>query len=121
MQTGDAAALAFFNREASVTARDGQRCALSENDFRDLNAGNYWHNRGDPSSWLCAATVSQALSKFRTVLSRAEIVELCAQTLNITPQKLESSLDWNANYMAFHDGMSVDETHVLPPETKTAQ
>jgi hypothetical protein len=119
MQTGDPQALRFFNREASVTTNDGQRCALSEADFRDLNAGNYWHNREDPSTWLCAATVSKAAGKFRAVLSRAQIIELCAQTLNLTADKLESSLDWNANYMAFHDGMSVEETHVLPREYHT--
>ena len=58
------------------------------------------------------ADSGQSLSYF----NRAQVIALCAQTLNITPEKLEQALDWNANYMAWHDGGSVEETHVWPKE-----
>ena len=117
MQSGDPKALEFFNREAFVLAADGTRCALSEQDFAELNQYNYWHHRTDPSSWLTAGTVSRARRLFSDKLTRAQVIELCAQTLNVTSEKIESTLDWNANYMAWHDGGSVEENHVWPPGT----
>ncbi len=108
--------LAYFNREAFVVAGDGTRCAFDEADFAQLeNPSNYWHSRTDPSTWLCVSTVSRARYKFRDRLNRQQTIALCAQTLNVTPEKLEYALDWNANYMAWHDGGSVEETHVWPP------
>ncbi|HMV36348.1 MAG TPA: hypothetical protein PKM44_11935 [Turneriella sp.] len=110
----------FFNREAFVTAADGTRCALDETDFTELNnRSNYWHSREDPSTWLCVSTVSRARNKFRDKLNRQQTIALCAQTLNITPSKLEHALDWNANYMAWHDGGSVEETHAWLPGSET--
>jgi hypothetical protein len=116
MKTGDPKALAFFNREANITAGDGMRYALTEEDFRELNQHNYWHHRTDPSSWLIAATVTYARRRFKDRLTRDHIIKLCADTLNITPEKLESTLDWNANYLAWHDGMAIEDTHPFPRE-----
>ncbi len=108
--------LSFFNREAHVIGSDGIRYAFDEADFAELNnASNYWHGREDPSSWLCTATVNRARNKFRGKLTRKQAIDLCAQTLNITPAKLEQTLDWNANYMAWHDGGSYEENHVWLP------
>lgn len=101
-----------------MTAKDGTRCALTEEDFAELNEYNYWHSRTDPSSWLVSSTVSRARARFEKILSRAQVIELCAQTLNIDSARVESLLDWNANYMAWHDGMSVEETHIWPQEQK---
>lgn len=105
---------AFFNREARVL-HDGAEYGFSEEDFEKLDSpGNYWHHRTDPSSWLCASVVLHAKIKFRGRLPRAVLIRLCADTLNITEGKLEDSLDWNANYMAFHDGGTAEEHHVYP-------
>lgn len=115
MESGDPQGLTFFNRNAVVTGSDGSECRFDEKDFEELNAGNYWHHKQDPSSWLCSSTVYRARNKFGTKLKRKEIIALCAQTLNITAKKLEDTLDWNANYLAFHDGTSVEENHAYLP------
>lgn len=115
MNNGDKDALAFFNREAVVMAADGSECRFTEEDFEQLNEGNYWHHKQDPSSWLCSSTVYRARNKFGKKLKRKEIMALCAVTLNITPKKLEDTLDWNANYLAFHDGTTVEENHAYLP------
>ncbi len=110
--------LAYFNREACVF-HDGKEYRFSEKDFEKLDRDSlYWHNPTDPSTWLCAATVNQALIKFGDELPRAKLIRFCADTLNISLEKLESSLDWNANYMAFHDGGTVEEYHVYPSNGK---
>lgn len=106
--------LAFFSREARVVF-EGIEYRFSEDDFAGLNSpSNYWHNRTDPSSWLCAATVVLARIRF-SGLPRDRLIRLCADTLNITGKKLEDSLDWHANYMAWHDGGTVEEHHPYLP------
>lgn len=103
--------LAFFNRDACIVHEDSEY-RFSEEDFAELNSpSNYWHNRTDPSTWLCASTVRLARIRFRDRLPRALTIRLCADTLNITVQKLEDCMDWHANYMAWHDGGTVEEYH----------
>jgi len=117
MQHGDPEGLTFFNRNAFVVGPDGNEYRFSESDFQNINESNYWHNKTDPSSWLTASTVYRGRNRFGKVLGRNAIINLCAATLNITPQKLEDSLNWTANYMSFHDGVSVEESHpYLPSE-----
>jgi hypothetical protein len=108
--------LTYYNREAKVIYK-GKEYQFTEEDFVKLNCNlNYWHNRTDPSSWLCAAVVRHGIIKFSPKLPRVKLIELCADTLNITKQKLEDTLDWNANYMAWHDGGTVEEHHVYPKD-----
>ncbi len=103
--------LAFFNRDACVVHGDAEY-RFTEEDFAELNTpSNYWHNRTDPSTWLCASTVRLARIRFRDRLPRTLLIRLCADTLNITVQKLEDCMDWHANYMAWHDGGTVEEYH----------
>lgn len=111
MQNGDPEGLTFFNRKAVAVGSGGAECRFSEEDFQALNESNYWHHKQDPSSWLCSSAVSRARNRFGTKLKRQEIMALCAETLNITSKKLEDTLDWNANYLAFHDGTTVEENH----------
>jgi hypothetical protein len=77
---------------------------------------NYWHHETDPSSWLCEALVNLGKRKFKRKLPRENVISLCAQLLNITPEKLESSLEWNANYMAWHDGGTPEDHHAWNKE-----
>jgi hypothetical protein len=56
---------------------------------------------------------------FSQKLTRAQVIELCAQTLHMTVQEIESALHWNANYMACHDGGSAGENYVWPPGSAT--
>ena len=109
--------LTFFNRDARVE-HEGTSYTPSEEDFNYLNSGgtNYWHHKTDPSSWLTCSTVSYYRRKYGTVLPRNKVIDLCAQVLNIDPAEVERLLNWNANYMAFHDGMTPDETHIWPRE-----
>ena len=102
-------------RPASVTGPDGALYAFGADDLAALTQpGLGWHAAGDPSSWLCSAAVSHARHKFGAHLGRADIVALTAATLGISPSALEQALDWNANYLAWHDGGSPDQNHVYP-------
>lgn len=84
---------------------EGTEYRFSEEDFEELNSpSNYWHNRTDHSTWLCASMVRLARIRFRDTLPRALVIKLCAETLNITEKKLEGALDWHANHMAWNDG-----------------
>ena len=108
--------LSYFNREATVE-HEGKSYQFTESDFKQLNSrSNYWHHKKGPSSWLSEATVSLGKRKFKGKMPRAKIIELCALTLNVSSSKLESSLDWNANYMAYRDGRSADYYHPYPEE-----
>jgi hypothetical protein len=77
---------------------------------------NYWHHKTDPGSWLSEALVSLAKRKYKGKLPRNIVISLCALLLNITSEKLESSLNWNANYMAWHDGGTPEDHHARPEE-----
>jgi len=101
-----------FNKEA-VFVSGGRKYRLTEKELLGIySSGNYWHNKTDPSSWLSEAVVSLAKRKFYGKLSREEVIALCAQLLNISSEQLEHNLDWNANYMAWHDGGSAEDNHV---------
>ena len=106
--------LSYYNRKSKID-HQGQECSFSEEDFEYLNSpSNYWHHSKSPSSWLCCATVNHARKKFGKILPRYKLIGLCADTLNITEQKLESTLNWNANYMAWHDGGEPEDYHAYP-------
>ncbi|MEN8208807.1 MAG: hypothetical protein ABFR50_06115 [Candidatus Fermentibacteria bacterium] len=106
--------LSYYNRKAK-TEHQGQEYSFSEEDFEYLNsASNYWHHEQSPSTWLCWSTVNLARRKFGEILPRNKLILLCADTLNITVEKIESSLNWNANYMAWHDGGVPEEYHAYP-------
>lgn len=106
--------LSYYNRKARIE-HQGQEYSFSEEDFEYLNrSSNYWHHSKSPSSWLCCATVNHAKKKFGKTLPRDKLVGLCADTLNVTVQKLESTLNWNADYMAWHDGGKPEDYHVYP-------
>jgi len=110
--------LSYYNRKAKVL-HQGQEYSFSEEDFKYLNtSSNYWHHEKSPSSWLCSFVVNRAKVKFGKILPREKIIKLCADTLNITVGKIESNLNWNANYMAWHDGGKPEEHHVYPDKSK---
>jgi len=115
MQNGSPEGLTFFNRAAFVLGSDGHEYRFDEADFRYINESNYWHSKTDPSSGICSSTVYRARNRFGKQLRRKEIIALCAAALNITVQKLEDSLNWTANYNAFHDGTAVEENHPYLP------
>lgn len=117
MEHGSPEGLSYFNRDAVVVGPDGHEYRFDEGDFQYINDCNYWHSKTDPSSGICSSTVYRARNRFGKQLRRKEIIALCAATLNITVQKLEDSLNWTANYNAFHDGTPVAENHpYLPSE-----
>ena len=106
--------LSYYNRNTKVL-HQGMEYKFSEEDFKYLNRlSNYWHNEKSPSSWLCSFAVNHAKVKFGKYLPREKLIKLCADTLNITADKLESTLNWNANYIAWHDGGKPEDHHVYP-------
>ncbi len=106
--------LSYYNRKAGIE-HQGQEYSFSEPDFGSLNSfSNYWHHSKFPSSWLCCAAVNLARKKFGKNIPRDILIEFCAETLNITSQELERTLNWNANYMAWHDGGTPEEHHAYP-------
>ncbi len=106
--------LSYYNRKAAIE-HQGQVYSFSEPDYEYLNSSsNYWHHSESPSSWLCCAAVSRAKMKFGKILPRDKLIELCAVTLNIEVMELERILNWNANYMAWHDGGKSEDYHAYP-------
>ncbi len=106
--------LSYYNRKAGIE-HQGQKYSFSEPDLESLNSfSNYWHHAGSPSSWLCCSAVNQAKKEFGKTLPRDKLIRLCADTLNITVHELESTLNWNANYMAWHDGGEPEDYHAYP-------
>lgn len=108
--------MAWFDTEAFVV-HEGREYRLTLAEIERIHGrANYWHHKGDPSSWLVCSLVSKLKSKFRKTLPRARIMELVAGILQVSVGKVESSLDWNANYMAFHDGGTPEEHHIFPED-----
>ncbi len=106
--------LSYYNRKAKIE-HQGREYRFSEEDFEFLNSSsNYWHHSKSPSSWLCCSTVNHAKRIFGKILPRDKLIVFCADTLNITVQELERTLDWNANYMAWHDGGEPEDYHAYP-------
>jgi hypothetical protein len=108
--------LEYFDRSAHVDV-EGTRYAWSEEDLRELalSARYYMFIAGDLNSAVYANAVRMARSKLRPRLTRAQILALCAGTLRTTVEDVERSLQWTANYMAFHDGTDPETEHPYPP------
>ncbi|MBN1524817.1 MAG: hypothetical protein JW904_10055 [Spirochaetales bacterium] len=103
---------ANFNAEACVDYNNKEYRLTLEELKSMYSSLNYWHSKTDPGSWLSESLVRLAKRKYKGILPRKVVISLCAGLLNITPEKLESNLDWNANYMAWHDGGTPEQEHV---------
>lgn len=100
--------LAKFDLQAAVTY-EGKSYSFPEKDLLEI------HYAGDVgSSWFQTSMVSRAKSLLHPPLPREQVLLLCARTMKITVADLEGTLEWNANYMAWHDGGSAYENHVWP-------
>jgi len=108
--------LEHFDRDAHVIV-DGSRYAWSEEDLHELamSARYHWFIPTGLNSSVYSGIVGMARSKFRPRLSRAQIIALCAATLRTTVEDVERSLEWTAQYMAFHDGTDPETEHPYPP------
>ncbi len=67
------------------------------------NSGNYWHGPGDPSTWL-AVDVFLAVRRKHAPIDNAPALDLAAQDLGITVEKLRACIEWHEHYMQWHDG-----------------
>ncbi len=94
-----------LDMEASVT-HAGITYRFRIEDIHSLT----WSDTTDSTSFR-SALVSLGKANWEAILGRSKVIELCAATLRITPTQLEEALEWNANYMAWHDGGSADENH----------
>lgn len=106
----------MFNKKALVKL-NGKNYLFDEADYEKLSYHTSdWHSKTDPGSWLCESLVKLGKEKFETDLGRELVIKLCAETLNITVDRLEHSLDWAAGYMAWHEGGQAEWYHVWPKE-----
>jgi hypothetical protein len=77
---------------------------LSSADGRAFqSAGNYWHGPGDPSTWLSVAIFLEARRRVAAA-GDAVALELAAQALGITVERLRGNIEWHEQYMRWHDG-----------------
>jgi hypothetical protein len=93
---------ASYFRNAAVTSGD-QTYRFSVEDGRALErAGNYWHAPGDPSTWLAVAVFLECR---RRVGAGGDTIalELAAQALTTTVERLRGNIEWHENYMRWHD------------------
>ena len=74
----------------------------------------YWSNEDTPPKDVCVRIVGVAKAALDQKLPRRILLQLCADTLKMSLSALEAMLDWEANYMAWHDGGTPDEHHVFP-------
>ena len=107
--------LSCFNREASVIV-DGITYQLNDELLTKVFSpyGIYWSTEDIPPKDVCVRIVGVTKATFAQQLSRRVLLQLCADTLRISLSALEDMLDWEANYMAWHDGGTPDEHHVYP-------
>ena len=108
--------LAYFDHGASIVAL-GVTYAWSEENLQELarRARLYPFMPPDFNSSVFANIVSMARARFRPLLTRAQIMDLCAATLKVPVAQIEQSLEWTAQYMAFHDGGDPTLEHPYPP------
>ncbi len=107
--------LSCFNREASVIV-GGIAYQLGEDLLTKVFPPYdiYWSPQNTPPKDVCIRVVGVAKASLEQKLSRRVLLQLCADTLRIPLSALEDMLDWEANYMAWHDGGTPDEHHVFP-------
>ncbi len=97
-----------FDLEASVDV-DGTHYRLTGDDLIPHN------NPGDPTStWYKCSLIGRMRSRLSPPLTRFAVLSLVAAVLKTTVEELESAMEWNANYMAWHDGGDACENHVWP-------
>lgn len=100
-----------FNRAAKVI-HEGKEYRLQDRDYNSLTF-NDWHHGSGPSSWLCAELVTKVRYKWAK-LPRDKVMQFCATALCISISELEGALDFNANYLAIHDGSTPEQNHAFP-------
>jgi hypothetical protein len=94
--------MSYF-QDAAVT-HEGSTFQLSAEEGRTLESGAYsWHGPGDPSTWL-AVDVVQAARLKAAGAPDAIALELAAQALGITVERLDAIIRWHEEYMRWHDG-----------------
>lgn len=101
--------LAQFDRTASVTF-EGKTYQIPDSLLLEMITSRH----GVDSSWFVADIVGRVKFLYGRILPRNLAIELTAATIKTTAQDIENTLDWNANYMANHDAMDVEQCHVWP-------
>jgi hypothetical protein len=92
-----------YFRDAAVTSAD-QTYRFSVEDGRALeHAGHYWHGPGDPSTRLAVAVFLECRRRVGPAGDQIAL-ELAAQALATTVERLRGNIEWHENYMRWHDG-----------------
>jgi hypothetical protein len=98
--SGDASG---FFRDGVVT-HEGRTYALSAAEVAaSQGPGPYQHSPGDPSTWLCVSVFTTVRARF-PALPTETLLDLTGQTLRTDAAKLRGAIEWNENYMRWHDG-----------------
>lgn len=67
------------------------------------NSANYWHGPGDPSTWLAVTVFIEARERVQGAPVDVAL-DLAAQVLGVTVERLRSLIEWHEQYMRWHDG-----------------
>jgi hypothetical protein len=96
--------MSYFH-DATVT-HEGSIFYFSAEEGEALGSTAYsWQGPGDPSSWL-AVDVFYAARRKAAGAPEAVALELTAQALGISVERLGSIIRWHEEYMRWHDGDS---------------
>jgi hypothetical protein len=102
MKPKDLSEKAGYFHDAAVEA-GGQTYRFSVEDGRELErSGNYWHGPGDPSTWLVVAVFLQARQRVGAAGDDTAL-ELTAQALGTTGDRVRGAIEWHEHYMQWHD------------------
>ena len=83
---------------------DGQSYRFAASDARTIEStANYWHGPSDPSTWLAVAVALEAQRRVGDGRDAAAL-DLAAQVLGITVDRLRGLITSHEEYMRWHDG-----------------
>ncbi len=88
----------------SRVEHEGRVLELAPDELDPLvSPGDYWHGVGSPSTWLAVSVFTKARSKYPGVPNEP-LLALAGAAMGITAQALRGLIEWNENYMRWHDG-----------------
>ena len=92
----------FFNFSPIVIGE--KTYELNYEDIQSLETkSNYWHRKGDPSSWLAVGLFKLIRHRYPD-LTESEHLRISAHLLDIPLEKLIGSIKWHDSYLSWHDG-----------------
>jgi hypothetical protein len=92
----------YFNFELLII--DNIEYKITPSEIIEFKSpSNYWNGEGDPSTWLMEKIFNFVKKKYVNEPKSVQ-KKIASHLLNITEDRLSSSLDWNKQYIKWHDG-----------------